>query len=61
MEKYDLTTDEGIEAFNNRTPVNTDGTPYDEAEDAKYIKKLLNVPTNIFELLDSKITNMFKR
>ena len=57
---YDLTTDEGIEAFNNRVPVNSDGTLYDEKEDAKFMKriaKVMRLPNeDYFEKIDAKFS-----
>ncbi len=62
---YDLTTEEGVKAFNNRVPVNSDGTPYDEAEDAWFIKgigkMMFIIPSdNIFENFDAKFSKFMK-
>ncbi len=65
---YDLTTDEGVEAFNNRVPVNSDGTPYVEAEDASFMKaianfkwfKLLIPAEDAFEKLDAKFSKLMR-
>ena len=62
---YDLTTEEGVEAFNNRVPVNSDGTPYDEAQDAWFIKAIgkmmFIIPSeNVAEKFDAKFSKFMK-
>jgi len=63
---WDFTTDEGIEAFNNRSLIGSDGTPYNEATDAKFIKSLgkFVLPTEfenimVGESIDEFATNVF--
>jgi len=59
MKGYNLDTDEGVKAFNNRTPVNSDGTPYNEAKDARFIKMFpLGIKENLFEIFDAFLTNL---
>jgi len=60
MSKYDLSTDEGIQAFNSRIPKNPDGTLYEETQDAKLIKSLyiFSKGPSLGEILDEKITSI---
>lgn len=56
---YDLTTAEGVKAFNNRVPM-SGGKPYDESNDAKFMKMLFGVmrlpDVNLFERIDAKFS-----